>query len=231
MTCLIGITCGWQEQEARHIVNDSYVLAVKKAGGIPLLIPALDESQAEDVYNSIDGIIFTGGDDPDPFFYGEEPEEGLGDVTPRRDSFELALARCALKGEKPVLGICRGIQLLNIAAGGTLYQDLKGHTRQQHRQIAPRWHTSHRVEIEKQSRLYQTIKNESVRVNSFHHQAVREVGKGLWVVARSLDGMIEAIEAVDPQKYLLGLQWHPELLIDRDEHSFHVFAELIELAR
>mgnify|MGYP005864126857 CR=1 FL=1 len=105
MTCLIGITCSWQEQESRHLANDSYVLAVKDAGGIPLLIPTLDPELAGEVYSRVDGIIFSGGDDPDPFLYGEEPQEGLGDVTPRRDSFELALARYALEGRKPVLGI------------------------------------------------------------------------------------------------------------------------------
>ena len=231
MTCLIGITCSWQEQEARHLINDSYILAVQEAGGTPLLIPTLDVSQAENVFNSIDGFIFSGGDDPDPCIYGEEPVEGLGDVTPRRDSFELALARLALQGKKPVLGICRGIQILNIAAGGTLYQDLKGHTGLQHKQLAPRWHTSHGVNIEKQSRLYSIIKKEFIRVNSFHHQAVKKVGEGLWAVARGGDGMIEAIESVDPHKFLIGLQWHPEFLINRDEYSFHIFTEFVEKAR
>jgi len=231
MACLIGITCSWQEQESRHLINDSYILAVQEAGGIPLLIPTLDPALAEEVYHRMDAIIFSGGDDPDPYLYGEEPQEGLGDVTPRRDSFELALTKYVLGGRKPALGICRGIQVLNIAAGGTLWQDLKGYTALQHRQLAPRWHTSHLVDIDNDSRLFRITKHKSIRVNSFHHQAVKEVGEGLRAVARSRDGIIEALESENPQKYIIGMQWHPEFLLNRDEYSLSIFRDMVEEAK
>ena len=156
--------CGWEEEKTWHKLHDEYVCAVKEAGGVPFLLPSLASKELVAVYyNQLDGFIFSGGSDLDPHYFGEEPQEGLAEITPRRDAFEMALARLALAGEKPVLGICRGLQLLNVAAGGTLYQDLKGVTRQKHKQRAPRWYPTHRVQVQPDSELFKLVQQESFR--------------------------------------------------------------------
>ncbi|HHY06278.1 MAG TPA: gamma-glutamyl-gamma-aminobutyrate hydrolase family protein [Clostridia bacterium] len=231
MACFIGITCGWEEEKTWHKLHDEYVCAVKEAGGVPFLLPSLASKELVAVYyNQLDGFIFSGGSDLDPHYFGEEPQEGLAEITPRRDAFEMALARLALAGEKPVLGICRGLQLLNVAAGGTLYQDLKGVTRQKHKQRAPRWYPTHRVQVQPDSELFKLVQQESFSVNSFHHQGIRELGQGFQAVAWSKDGLIEALESSAKGKKMIAVQWHPECTWGKDRISFSLFKNLVECA-
>jgi putative glutamine amidotransferase len=234
MAVTIGISCGWEEKNNWHKLHDEYVCAVQAAGGIPFLLPGLDSVEAITVYyNQLDGFIFSGGSDVDPFYFGEEPLRGLGEITARRDCFELMLARLCLAGDKPVLGICRGLQLLNIAAGGDVYQDIRQVTGLEHNQRAARWYATHSVQVAPESWLYQLTLQESFRVNSFHHQAVRRVGKGLRAVAWSQDGLIEALES-EPEEgadgkpaRIVAVQWHPECNWSREERSLALFKNLI----
>lgn len=227
MGSFIGITCGFQEDKNSHIITDYYVRAVYAAGGYPVVLPAVDPELADRIYKNFDGFIFSGGPDLDPVYFGEEPLYGLGEIAPLRDAFELKLAEYALKGEKPLLAICRGIQVINVAAGGTLYQDLKGVTAQLHFQEAPRWYPTHEVKLSREAKMFETIKKETFRVNSFHHQAIKDCGKGLAPVCFSRDGIVEGIEGNDPAMCLTGVQWHPECSWDKDEVSFGLFAELV----
>lgn len=230
MACLIGISCGWRESEARHLLRDEYVRALEAAGAVPVLLPSVNPALTKEYYTLLHGFIFSGGGDVDALYFGEEPHIGMGEITPVRDRFELALATLALQGRKPVLAICRGVQVLNIAAGGTIHQDLHGITNLKHNQLAPRWHPTHQVDLEPKSRLSQLLGATSLRVNSFHHQGIKQVGKGLWAVGRSRDGLVEALESTDPDRFLLGVQWHPECSWERDEQSFSLFKALVNAA-
>jgi len=230
LTCLIGITCGWRESEARHHLRHDYVQAVEAAGGVPLLIPAVAPELAPVYYNMLDGLVFSGGDDVDPAYYGEEPQKGLGEIAPARDAFELALASLVLRGNKPALGICRGIQVLNIAAGGTVYQDLSVFSSLQHYQQAPGWHAAHLIQLDENSRLFGLLKKKQIRVNSFHHQGIKEVGAQLKPAGWSRDGLIEALEACEPSRFIIGVQWHPECSWAKDENSRLLFRALVERA-
>jgi len=231
VVCLIGITCSWRESESKHYLDNDYTGAISEAGGVPVLIPTTDSILAEYYYNTLDGFVFSGGGDVDPIYFGEEPLVRLGEITPRRDSFELALARIALAGNKPVLGICRGLQLINIAAGGSVHQDIGSITCQQHWQKAPSWYAAHEVKIAEGSRLIQSLGDNSLRVNSYHHQAINIVGKNLQAVAWSKDGMIEAIETTDPSRFLIGVQWHPECAYNKDDFSRKLFNTFVQEAR
>lgn len=235
MAYTIGITCAWKEKNSCHKLHDEYVCAVKAAGGVPFLLPGLDSFELIAVYyNQLDGFIFSGGSDVDPAFFGEEPQQDLREITPRRDAFELALAKLVLEGDKPALGICRGMQVLNIAAGGDVYQDLQDVTKQKHLQQAPRWYPSHTVQVEQNSNLFRLGQQESFKVNSFHHQAIRRVGKGLKAVAWSKDGLVEAIESISEEgticakARIMAVQWHPECNCLQEKLSFSLFENLVD---
>lgn len=230
MAPLIGVTCSWLEEKMSHNLSDFYVQAVVAAGGIPVLIPSQKPANASGIYDRIAGLLLAGGPDLDPQYFGEEPVNGLGEITPARDSLELELCRLALQGRKPVLAICRGLQVLNVAAGGTLHQDLASITKQMHSQKAPRWYPTHEVEILEGSRLFSAAKGGSYRVNSFHHQAINTLGEGLVAVAWSRDGLIEAVEGTSRESHIVGVQWHPEGTWDKDSLSFSFFHELVSHA-
>lgn len=213
-------------------VPAGYAAAVEAAGGIPVILPVLAPEKAPEVLEHLQGLLLSGGVDLDPSHYGEDPLPGLGKVTPERDAFELALARRALAAGVPVLGICRGVQVLNVAAGGTLFQDLGSQLEKvlKHRQEAPRWHESHAVRLDPSSRMAAILGVTEARVNSFHHQAVRVVAPGLRAVAWAPDGVIEAVESVDGG-FALGVQWHPEEMWDRYPLHLKPFSALVEAAR
>lgn len=231
MACLVGITCSWKEPEQKHLLHQDYISAISAADIVPVMIPSYGSVPAEYYYEVLDGFVFSGGGDIDPLYFGEEPLCGLGEVTPHRDSFELALAKLALQGKKPVLGICRGLQLLNIAAGGSVHQDIRAYTAQKHYQQAPSWYGTHTVDIADPSCLKKYLSTNTLRVNSFHHQAINAVGQNLQAVAWSKDGLIEAVETTECAKYAIGVQWHPECAYNTDDFSKKLFASFAEAVR
>jgi putative glutamine amidotransferase len=204
------------EKPPRFGINQSYVTALVRAGCAPVLIPLLEEENVlRDIFERLDGIVFPGGADVAPGEYGEEALPDINVVESARDRTELRLARWAYEAGLPTLGICRGQQLLNVALGGSLYQDLltQGATGLDHSDGDGRARSAlvHRVALEPGSKLAQLIDETAVEVNSLHHQAIKSVAPGLLVTGRSEDGVIEAVEA-DGSKFLIAVQWHPEEL-------------------
>lgn len=230
MKPLIALTVNEEEETAS--INHAYARCVVQAGGIPLYVPfGLGEEELRSVCGATAGLLLTGGPDLDPVHYGEEPQPGLGRVTPERDRTEMLLVQTYVVAEKPIFAICRGEQLLNVALGGTLHQDL--HTLQglqQHSQKAPRSHLSHSIAIEPGSRLAGIAGSVTCRVNSFHHQAVKQAAPGMRVTARSADGVIEAIESED-SRFILGVQWHPEHTAATDEVSRRLFEAFVQACK
>ena len=220
MKPIIGISANLKEQFLS--VSTDYIQAITEFGGVPLVIPNLQEDAIDPIIQQIDGLLLTGGGDIDPTLFGEEPLQGLGNITPERDAFEIAITQKMLKLNKPILGICRGIQILNIAAGGDMYQDIYSQIEKrllQHTQQAPRWHATHFVHLKKGSLLGDIIQKEKVKVNSFHHQAVRNIPNEFEVSALASDGIIEAVES-KINSFVMGVQWHPECMIARgDPHQ------------
>ncbi|MFY9377950.1 MAG: gamma-glutamyl-gamma-aminobutyrate hydrolase family protein [Peptococcia bacterium] len=231
MTPIIGITCSWQEEKKVHNMAATYIEAVLAAGGVPLIIPSQPKDKAETIYAAIDGLILAGGPDLDPWHFGEEPQKDLGVITPLRDQLELELSRLALVGNKPVLAICRGIQVLNVAAGGTIYQDISGLTQLKHSQEAPRWHPTHGIQIAEESSLFTLAGQTHYRVNSFHHQAIAKVGQGLRAVAWARDKLVEAVENLAGDGRIRGVQWHPEGSWQQDQLSLKLFSDLVLQAK
>ena len=211
-------------------VSDNYIKAVEAAGGIPLVLPIYaDESTLIEALERADGVLFTGGADVGPHHFGEFPSNKLGNVSNSRDIQELAAAKYVLqKTNKPVLGICRGLQLLNIAAGGTLYQDLMENGFNNHTiDTYPRYIPSHKNKIVADTTLKSIVGSDSIGVNSFHHQAIKDVADGLKISAYSEDGLIEALENAESDRFILGVQWHPEALQSYEEHR-NIFKAFIE---
>ncbi len=209
-------------------VNVAYVNRLVEAGGLPLVLsPALGAERAAEALAEMDGLLLSGGADIAPARYGAAPSPGLGAVEPERDAFELALVSAAQARRLPVLAICRGLQLVNVAAGGTLWQDLPSERAGTvaHQQSAARSVRTHDVRVERGSRTAGVLGVDALRTNSMHHQAVRELGVGLRATGWATDGVIESLEATDPATWLVGVQWHPEDLGDGgpDDRLFRAF--------
>ena len=202
----------------RFGINQSYVRALVAAGCAPVLIPLLDDDERlRAIYERLDGIVLPGGADIAPQEYGERPIGDLNVVEAARDRTELTLARWAFADDLPTLGICRGQQVLNVALGGSLWQDLRhqGVTQVEHSDADGRARTAmiHRVRLDPDSRLAQLIDETDIEVNSLHHQAVKTVAPQLKVVGKSEDGVIESLESYD-RRFLIAVQWHPEEIDD-----------------
>jgi len=229
----IGITTSYQpEARPRISLPGDYVESVLLAGGLPILLPPGDEEAVGLFLDQVAGVLLTGGPDLDPAVYGEErhPETKL--LHPRRSRFELALARLAARRGLPVLGICLGCQVLNVALGGTLCQHLPEQLASsvRHSATEPGQRTHHRIHIAQDSRLARIVGTTDLETNSSHHQAIREVAPPLRAVAWSADGVVEAAEARD-ERFLLAIQWHPENLAARRPQHLALFAALVEAAR
>jgi putative glutamine amidotransferase len=215
----IGITSAPTVHDGRRIdrVSRWYVDAIRRAGALPFVLPTLEPEDAKETLAALDGLVLTGGGDVAPWLYGAQPAPEVYDVDRARDSWELALIRAA--GDRlPVLGICRGAQLLNVAAGGTLFQHLPDVTDEPHRLRERDREPVHVVDIEPGSRLGEILGQGRVGVNSVHHQAVDRVGSGLRAVAWARDGIVEAVERSDGAP-VVAVQWHPESLIDLAPHG------------
>jgi putative glutamine amidotransferase len=228
---IIGVTSSIKEGKTLTTGMDN-AHSIIKAGGVPLVLPSVtDESVLERLATTLDGLLVTGGGDVDPMLYGEEPHPALGEVCPERDRFELTIIRRFLQIDKPVFGICRGCQVLNVAAQGDMFQDIHAqaeHTLLQHYQKSPRGHATHFIEIEDQSLLHGIVQVIRLKVNSFHHQAIRKAGEGFAITARSSDGIVEAIESKQ-HRFAIGVQWHPENMTRTgDQPSLQLFEAFIK---
>lgn len=229
----IGISCDYEAREVRtaqtihHVIQDYYVAAVVRAGGVPFVLPSVDPSFCKPYGEVLDGLILSGGDfDIDPALYGEPPHEKLGRIVNERTRFEMAMIE--VMGARPVLGICGGMQAMNVLRGGTLFQDLPSQrpSDKSHSQVGDKreaWHT-----VTPSGVLADWMGATPLGVNSTHHQAVKTLGKGLVACAVAEDGLVEAF--VDPKAaYYVGVQWHPEAMRERDRHD-RIYQELVRAA-
>lgn len=219
-------------------LSATYVEALESAGLVPLIVPPLaDPHAARAILDAVDGLVLTGGEDVNPALFGEKPHPKLKMVNDRRDITEIALVLEAQRRRIPTLGICRGIQLVNVALGGSLIQDIPSECvgARDHDDGSSRQARSHEIVVEPASRTAAAIAATKARVNSLHHQAVKNVAPGLRVTARSEDGIIEGLEADDPDWWLLTVQWHPEEMTDSpepwDRGLFRAFAGRLEAQR
>ncbi len=227
---VIGITAGTPpvrpydvllEPSKGLFLSSAYWKRIWAVGGTPFVIPPGDPDRAQECLSRLDGLLLSGGPDLDPLYFNEEPRTGTGRIDPERDVWELMLAKMGLVAGIPILAVCRGMQVLNVVAGGSIYQDLdqdlaeRGRVGLKHFQEAPAWHPTHSVRIAPDNFLSQAMglrgASARVRVNSFHHQAVNSVAAGFEVVALAEDGVIEAIQC-KMHPFVIGVQWHPEFL-------------------
>ncbi|SHI54115.1 gamma-glutamyl-gamma-aminobutyrate hydrolase family protein [Lutispora thermophila] len=233
MRPIIGLTTFTESKGTSryNCLNCNYVNAIVEAGGTPVMIPLVENKDTLLQYmNIIDGILFTGGEDVLPLYYGENPIKDIGAIEQERDDYEIFLFKEAYDANLPIMGICRGIQLINVALGGSLYQDINsqitgslGHSPKG----SPMNQVHHMIRIEKNSKLYDIFENETIAVNSFHHQSIKDLGKDLKVTAYSYDGIIEAVESIE-KDFVLGVQWHPEALVPKHELFKKLFEEFVK---
>jgi putative glutamine amidotransferase len=240
---VIGIATQTQQAVAGQtplawVMGQQYVRVLAEAGALPWLVPLLpgDEATLRCIYDRLDGVFLTGGVDVDPAHYGEPVHSLCGPTDRDRDDTELRLVRWALADHKPVLGVCRGHQMINVAVGGALYQDVGAqHPRAIKHDYFPsggdytRDHVVHDVEVAHGSRLGAILGAARVRVNSMHHQGVKRLAPGLQATAYAPDGLIEGLEGVNGQ-FLVGVQWHPEELTDKDPAMRRLFGEFLAAA-
>jgi putative glutamine amidotransferase len=238
---VIGITTyvepaswgAWRDIPAA-LIPHAYVRQVAEAGGLPVLIPPLPAGTTREdldrLLGRIEGLILAGGGDVEPVRYGAEPHPSVQAPRPQRDDSELDLARASGESGLPVLGICRGMQVLNVALGGSLHQHIPDlGVEVNHRQDGLSTEPSHRVTLARDSRLTKVIGRRYVEVNSYHHQALHALGRGLSVAGRAPDGIVEAVEA-SGRRFTFGVQWHAECLVERPEH-LSLFRGLVRAAR
>lgn len=238
---LIALTPYYNLTTNEPYMRPAYPEAIFHAGGIPVTLPVTDdEASLRQLAAAFDAFLFTGGPDIHPFYFHEEVLAQCGKVSPQRDSMELLLLKLAMESQKPILGICRGIQLLNVGLGGGLYQDIPS----QHPADRPLAHTqpfayelySHTVTVSPHTLLSElsqqgvTDTPQPVKVNSMHHQAIRRLAPGLIASAYASDGVIEAIELPDYPSFFLGVQWHPEYLWKQDETAARLFSRFVRAA-
>ncbi|MBC6315990.1 gamma-glutamyl-gamma-aminobutyrate hydrolase family protein [Listeria grandensis] len=237
MTAIIGISAAVLAEQVPNTISRNgtyvggdYVSVIAKSGAAPFVIPVTDTGLVTTFVNQMDGLILSGGQDVSPALYGALPQAKLGVTSIARDIFELALLKETLAQKKPILAICRGAQLLNIAFGGTLHQDTSyiRNANLEHMQRDQATRATHSIQIEKNSQLY-SILGSTAQVNSFHHQAVDILGAGLKITATAPDGVVEAIEKPGVP-FVIGVQWHPELIAENDIGMQRMFQEFVKSA-
>lgn len=233
MKPIIGITV-FQEKEIEKsfsLVSNNYLNAVENAGGIPLFIPVSEDMEDVKSYlDMVDAIIFSGGEGVGPINFGENPSKFISNINHSRDSFELALFEEAYNRDMPILGVCRGAQLINVALGGNLYQDIFSEIPNCHGHMPSEmqvYDLFHLIDIKEESKLFDILKKAELEVNSFHHQAIKNIGKDLKVTATAKDGVIEGIESLS-RKFLVGVQWHPEDLTLKHKEFLKLFKALVD---
>jgi putative glutamine amidotransferase len=225
-----------QDLPLSWVMNHRYYVAVASVGGAPFMIPLLEDEEAlRALFDTLDGLFLAGGVDLDPPSYGEERAEWCGRTDPPRDRVELLLTRWALEEGKPILGVCRGMQVINVATGGTLLQDctqqLPGSIKHDYFPNAgfARDYLAHEIEVAGESRLRGILGSDRVPVNSMHHQGICRLGEGLVTTAFAPDGLAEALEMAD-ERFVVGVQWHPEMLVDTDTPTRRLFEAFIDAA-
>ncbi len=243
---LIGLTPSHNIDTDEIHMGPLYPRAIRMAGGIPIILPLEpDSGELRQTVEGLDGILFTGGPDPHPFLFGEETLSGCGEISVKRDAMETELLELAIEYEKPVLGICRGIQIINVGLGGDIYQDLYSQTERSmpiaHKQPPLCYGPSHTVTVTPGSMLADICRSALcssssaspqmfLKVNSSHHQAVRRLAPGLSVCATAPDGIIEGLE-MEGYPFLLGVQWHPEYLWKNDPTAAAIFKAFVAACR
>lgn len=233
MKPLIGITPHWEliKGQKRYMIGELYAAAIEVAGGIPVVLPYWSGEALGEGLARVDGILLSGGGDVESRHYNEEPAAILSDVVPERDRFELECIRLAVGAGLPMLGICRGAQVLNVAFGGTLYQDIQSQITgsASHFQLAPRSQTTHEVRLAEKTHVASLYRASALEVNSFHHQAVKGLAPGFVPAGWSGDGLLEAFE--NPSYPLMvGIQWHPECLWESMPEHLGPFMALVNRA-
>ena len=223
-------------ERARVRVNEAYTSALSSVGLVPVVLPPIDPSVAVTALGDVAGLVITGGEDVDPELFGESSHPATGKPHAGRDAYELALAKAAFERRVPTFAICRGIQVMNVALGGTLVQDIASQRPSdvEHDLSSRRTERVHAVEIEPDSELARVVGATRITANSSHHQSVDRVANDLRVTARGDDGIVEAVEPREPGWWMLGVQWHPEELVatpeDWDRRLFEAFARAVRAA-
>ncbi|HZK35214.1 MAG TPA: gamma-glutamyl-gamma-aminobutyrate hydrolase family protein [Bacillota bacterium] len=232
MRPLIGVTCNYDFESDNSKVFNGYYESIIGVGGLPLLIPATENLSAQETLMHMDGLLLTGGQDIDPYLFAEDPDPNIGMINPIRDRLEIQLCQEAIRRDMPVLGICKGLQIMAIVSGGTLYQDINtGYEGKLicHNQKSPGCYGIHQVSLRPNTLLKKIFGKDTLRVNSFHHQAVKTPGESLVVSATSKDGIIEAVEATN-LAFFLGVQWHPEQMTGTSPEMAKLFKAFVSQA-
>lgn len=233
MKPIIGVMPLWDDEKESIWMLPGYIEGIKEAGGLPFIFPMTDgEDDIEQLCNMCDGFLFTGGHDVSTDLYLEDPVPGMVDSCRARDDMELKVLDIAVKQDKAVLGICRGIQFINAALGGTLYQDLPSQrpSAVEHHMTAPYDRPVHKVRIIKDTPLYELIGLDELGVNSYHHQAVKVLSSRLSAMAESEDGLTEAVY-MPGKKYIWAIQWHPEFSYKVDANSRKIFKSFADACK
>lgn len=229
---LIGVVPLYDKRKDTYWMLPGYMKGIEDAGGIPIMLPMTADVESISIMaTKFDGFLFTGGQDVNPELYGEQVESICGELCHERDVLEKLLFQYVIEFDKPIFGICRGLQLFNALLGGTLYQDiptqLKADNMVEHTQRPPYSKPIHTVYIEKGNPLYRMINAEELAVNSYHHQGIKKLSDQLTAVAQAKDGLIEAVVMTE-KKFVLAVQWHPEFSYAVDDYSFKLFLEFIK---
>lgn len=233
---IIGITSAYEREEAllnyhRTTLSIDYTKSIVEAGGVPLVIPVTHNREIiKSQISLLDGLVLSGGADINPFLYGQDFKKNIGIISPERDEYEMIILEEFLKTKKPVLGICRGHQLLNVYFKGTLFQDIEyydgtvlSHKQERYPDLA-----THKVNIIDKENILFELYGKEIMVNSFHHQIIDKLGQGLTVIARANDGVIESIQMKN-HKFLYGIQWHPAMMVARGNKKMKkIFEKFIE---